>query len=185
MKNNEDGRIRTGAGQQAIAQRVFCGGDPVRRVLCHGLHRGAQLVAAAQARRQQRRRWRGCSSVSTRDRSRPPGSSGAAVAAPAAQSPPPATAPASETPPQPTTRAAREPVRPTETPAPVAATPAEPVPGETYLQVMAVKQEAAEVVARTLKAKGFPTVARSWAPGLNARAGRPVHRYRFARQGQS
>jgi len=95
------------------------------------------------------------------------GSTGAAVAAPAAQSPPPATEPASENLPKPatrpTTQPAREPVRPTETPAPVAVTPAETVPGETYLQVMAVKQEEAEVVARTLKAKGFPT---SLAPGL-------------------
>ena len=94
---------------------------------------------------------------------RPQSASGSTGAASAAQSPPPAAEPASENPPQPTTRPAREPVRPTQTPAAVAATPAEAVPGETYLQVMAVNKEEAEVVARTLKAKGFPT---SLAPGL-------------------
>jgi cell division septation protein DedD len=85
----------------------------------------------------------------------------------ATQNPPPAAEPAGDNAPQPTrqptTQPAREPAIKTETPAPAAAAPAEPVPGETYLQVMAVKQEEAEVVARTLKAKGFPA---SFAPGL-------------------
>jgi len=53
--------------------------------------------------------------------------------------------------------AAREPERKVETPAPETGAPAEPAPGETYLQVMAVKQEEAELVARTLKDKGFPS----------------------------
>jgi cell division protein FtsN len=88
------------------------------------------------------------------------GSTGAASAAPPAAEPPGDN-------PQPTTRLttqpAREPATKAEKPAPVAATPVEAVPGETYLQVMAVKQEEAEVIARTLKAKGFPA---SLAPGL-------------------
>ena len=43
---------------------------------------------------------------------------------------------------------------------PPAAAPAsvEPAPGETYLQVTAVKQEVAETVSKTLKDKGFPAV---------------------------
>jgi cell division protein FtsN len=96
-----------------------------------------------------------------------PSVSGATAAASAAQSPASAAEPAADNPPQPTTRLttqpAREPATRTEKAAPVAATPAEVVPGETYLQVMAVKQEEAEVIARTLKAKGFPS---SLAPGL-------------------
>ena len=83
----------------------------------------------------------------------------------AAQIPPSATEPAGDNPPHPATHAATQPAREsasqTEKAAPV--TPAEAVPGETYLQVMAVKQEEAEVVARTLTAKGFPA---SLAPGL-------------------
>jgi cell division protein FtsN len=54
------------------------------------------------------------------------------------------------------TRPAREPQPKTEEPAPVP-TAAEAAPGETYLQVMAVRQEEAEVIARTLKDKGFPS----------------------------
>jgi cell division septation protein DedD len=85
----------------------------------------------------------------------------------AVQSPPPAAEPAGDNAPQPakqpTTQPAHEPARQAEKTAPVDATPVEAVPGETYLQVMAVKQEEAEVIARTLKAKGFPT---SLSPGL-------------------
>jgi len=79
-------------------------------------------------------------------------------------SPPPATERPADSQPQPT-QAAHEPAAKTPPPPPatVAVTPTETTPGETYLQVMAVKQEEAEVVARTLTAKGFPA---SLAPGL-------------------
>jgi len=72
--------------------------------------------------------------------------------------------------PRPTT----QPAQPTDTkpatPAPVAAAtptvaPAEPVAGETYLQVAAVKQEVAETVAKTLKDKGFPATLSPGPPG--------------------
>ncbi len=73
-----------------------------------------------------------------------------------------AEAPASggQTPPAPQTKAAEAP------PAPAsaadasggAAVVAEPEPGQTYLQVMAVKRPEAEAVVRTLKDKGFPAV---------------------------
>jgi cell division septation protein DedD len=88
-----------------------------------------------------------------------PGSASAAQSPPAAE---PAGDKSAEPTRQPAAQSARESDTKAETPAPPAAS-AEPVPGETYLQVMAVKQEEAEVVARTLKAKGFPS---SLAPGL-------------------
>jgi cell division septation protein DedD len=62
--------------------------------------------------------------------------------------------------PQPTTQPARQAETKTSAPpsAPAVAAPVEPAPGETYLQVTAVKQDVAETVARTLKDKGFPAV---------------------------
>jgi len=50
------------------------------------------------------------------------------------------------------------------TPAAEQAASADPVPGETYLQVMAVKRQEAEVVVKTLKDKGFPALM---GPGPN------------------
>ncbi len=101
----------------------------------------------------------------SRSEPRPPagaGNSSPAAAQTAAEAPPPA--PAESAPPQPTTQPAREPDAPAATPAatsgPIPVT--EPEPGQTYLQVMAVKKPEAEVVARTLKDKGFPA---SLAPG--------------------
>ena len=98
--------------------------------------------------------------------------------APATQNPPAAAAepptedagkaPASE--PQPTTQAAQPPPAKTAppTPAPAATAapaPVEPAPGETYWQVMSVKQDVAETVAKTLKGKGFPAVLSPGPPG--------------------
>jgi len=99
--------------------------------------------------------------------------------APAAQNPPAAaaeppkedaggSAPATE--PQPTTQAAQPPVAKTEPPPPAPAAPTapatvEPAPGETYLQVTAVKPDVAETVAKTLKDKGFPAVLSPGPPG--------------------
>jgi len=61
------------------------------------------------------------------------------------------------TPPPPTTQAAQ--TAPAKAEAlPPAAAPVESTPGETYLQVTAVKPDVAETVARTLKDKGFPAV---------------------------
>ena len=71
---------------------------------------------------------------------------------------PTATEPAKEdaTDRQPATKPTREPETKTETPS-AATTPVEPAPGETYLQVVSVAQHEAEIVARTLKDKGFPS----------------------------
>ena len=66
------------------------------------------------------------------------------------------TAPASE--PQPRTQAAQPSAAKTDAPAPAAAAAAELAPGETYLQVTAVKQDVAETVSKTLRDKGFPAV---------------------------
>ncbi len=64
-----------------------------------------------------------------------------------------------ESSPQPSTQAVREPETKAaeSSAAPAAPASAEPQPGQTYLQVMAVKRIDAEVVARTLKEKGFNT----------------------------
>ena len=80
--------------------------------------------------------------------------------APAPQEPPTdeagGTAPASE--PQPRTQAAQPSAAKTDAQAPAAAAAAELAPGETYLQVTAVKQDVAETVSKTLRDKGFPAV---------------------------
>jgi cell division septation protein DedD len=80
---------------------------------------------------------------------------------------PAATEPAKEdaTERQPATKPAKEPETKTETPS-AANTPVEPAPGETYLQVVSVAQHEAEIVARTLKDKGFPS---SLSPGPTGR----------------
>jgi cell division protein FtsN len=94
--------------------------------------------------------------VAPASENRPPAAS-PAVPSPAPAVPQPATqAPAGE--PQPTTQPVRETEAPGEPPAPAAAAPpAEPAAGQTYLQVMAVRQEEAAIVARTLKDQGFPS----------------------------
>jgi cell division septation protein DedD len=90
----------------------------------------------------------------------------AAPQQPASEQPKPAegAAPTAGETPQPGTQPVRE--QPAAAaPAPSAqAAPAEPVPGETYLQVMAVKKQEAEVVVKTLKDKGFPALM---GPGPN------------------
>jgi cell division septation protein DedD len=72
--------------------------------------------------------------------------------------------------PQPTTQPARQTETKPAAPAPAAPAPTAPAaveasPGETYLQVTAVKQEVAETVAKTLKDKGFPAVLSPGPPG--------------------
>ncbi|HEX9109788.1 MAG TPA: SPOR domain-containing protein, partial [Longimicrobiales bacterium] len=70
--------------------------------------------------------------------------------------------------PAPTTQPAQQPGAPAQpaapAPAPQPAAATEPIPGETYLQVMAVKRPEAEVVVKTLKDKGFPALI---GPGPN------------------
>jgi cell division septation protein DedD len=60
--------------------------------------------------------------------------------------------------PPPAAPSGRQAAAKTETPATVVAASAEPVPGETYLQVTAVKPDVAETVVKTLKDKGFPAL---------------------------
>lgn len=66
---------------------------------------------------------------------------------------------------QPATQAAQPSDARPAAPAPAEPTASEPAPGETYLQVTAVKQDVAETVAKTLKDKGFPTVLSAGPPG--------------------
>ncbi|MGA3074724.1 MAG: SPOR domain-containing protein [Bryobacteraceae bacterium] len=104
------------------------------------------------------------SSAVTASGARPQPASGSA---PVEQSPPAAVAeppkddagaatPATE--PQPTTQPAQPAQTKTEAAPPAAAPPAQPAPGETYLQAYSGKQEVAETVAHTLKQRGFPTL---------------------------
>jgi cell division protein FtsN len=76
----------------------------------------------------------------------------------------PTTQPAREQ--QPTTQPARESQPDIEVLPSASNSPAEPAPGETYLQVLAVRQQEAEVVARTLKDKGFPSLLAPAPKGL-------------------
>jgi len=63
---------------------------------------------------------------------------------------------------QPSAAKTEPPAAKTEPPAPAAV---EPAPGETYLQVVSVGAHEAELVARTLKDKGFPAVLSPGPPG--------------------
>ncbi|HZT32266.1 MAG TPA: SPOR domain-containing protein [Bryobacteraceae bacterium] len=88
---------------------------------------------------------------------------GAAETPPAAASQPPTETPASSgapagAAPQPMTQPVQEtPAAKPDGPPATAPAPEEPEAGQTYLQVMAVKRPDAEVVARTLREKGFAT----------------------------
>jgi hypothetical protein len=103
-------------------------------------------------------------SAATPSSARPQPASGSAPAEqnpPAAVAEPPkddagAAAPVTE--PQPTTQPAQPAQTKTEAAPPAAAPPAQPTPGETYLQAYSGKQEVAETVSHTLKQKGFPTL---------------------------
>ena len=105
----------------------------------------------------------------TQAESRPPAVSGTSAPA-TAESPKGGEQTPAETGTQAETQPAREPDAPkaaavsavSSNPGAMAVT--EPEPGQTYLQVMAVKRPEAEVVARTLKDKGFPA---SLGPGPN------------------
>jgi len=100
----------------------------------------------------------GAPSLPVSSETRPTAASGAVPLAQSAASPAGdgAEGSAPGEPPQATAQQVPEPAPPAPAPAPAAAAPAEPVPSGAYLQVMAVKQEEAEVVARTLRGKGFP-----------------------------
>jgi cell division protein FtsN len=94
-------------------------------------------------------------------RPQPAGTAPAEQNPPAAVTEPPkddagAATPATE--PQPTTQPAQPAQTKTEAAPPAAAPPAQPAPGETYLQAYSGKQEVAETVSHTLKQKGFPTL---------------------------
>ena len=103
-------------------------------------------------------------SAATPSSTRPQPASGSAPveqSPPAAVAEPPkddagAAAPVTE--PQPTTQPAQPAQTKTEAAPPAAAPPAQPTPGETYLQAYSGKQEVAETVSHTLKQKGFPTL---------------------------
>jgi cell division protein FtsN len=169
MKNNETGEFELVLGNRQLLSGFFIVVILFAVFFVMGYIVGRNSTPAAQlaANRDQP-----TGTVAPPD-ARPQPSSGA----PAPQNPPAAAAespkeetgstPASE--PQSTTTQAAQPLA-AKTPPPAPVTPAapvaaEPVPGETYLQVASVKQEVAETVARTLKDKGFTAVLSPGPPG--------------------
>src|SRR4051812_17602347 len=87
--------------------------------------------------------------VSTADAARPSASSAPTQQQPPAPAPDTTAAPPADAPPQPTTQPARD-----ADPAPASAE----LPPGSYWQVIAVAQQEAEVIYKTLKDRGFPTV---------------------------
>jgi cell division septation protein DedD len=99
----------------------------------------------------------------------------ALIPTPPAQAPPPATdtpagaAPAAETPPQPTTQPAREPSAAPAAPASPDAAPVHaelPGPAGSFWQVIAVAEADAQIIASTLKKRGFPAFLSPGPKGL-------------------
>ena len=163
MKNNETGEFELVLGNRQLLSGFFIVVILFAVFFVMGYIVGRNSTPAAQlaANRDQP-----TGTVAPPD-ARPQPASGSAPASqnpPAAATEPPkdegGTAPASA--PQPAERPAQSPPAKTEPPAPAAPAPVESAPGETYLQVTAVKQDVAETVAKTLKDKGFPAVL---APG--------------------
>jgi cell division septation protein DedD len=156
MKNNETGEFELVLGNKQLLSGFFIVVILFAVFFVMGYIVGRNSTPASQmaANRDQPG---GAAAVSG---ARPQPSSGTVPAPqnPVATETPKDDAPASE---QPATQAAQSP--PAKTAPPPAAEPAapaavEPAPGETYLQVTAVKAEVAETVAKTLKEKGFPAV---------------------------
>jgi cell division septation protein DedD len=173
MKNNETGEFELVLGNRQLLSGFFVIVIlfAVFFVMGYIVGRNSTPTAQLAANREQP----GSPAAPTNDR--PQAASGTAPASqPAAASQTQAAAPAdtpkdntadsAATPPQPTTQAAQAAPAKTEAPPPSAAPAAvEPAPGETYLQVTAVKQDVAETVVKTLKDKGFPAVLSPGPPG--------------------
>ena len=175
MKNNETGEFELVLGNRQLLSGFFIVVILFAVFFVMGYIVGRNSTPATQlaANRDQN------SGAAAPSNTRPQPASGTAPAPqnpPAAAAEPPkedagGNAPASG---QPATQAAQPPAAKTELPAPAKpAVPApvavEPAPGETYLQVVSVGAREAEVLARALKDKGFPS---SLGPGPNGRTTR-------------
>ncbi|HVN03625.1 MAG TPA: SPOR domain-containing protein [Bryobacteraceae bacterium] len=173
MKNNETGEFELVLGNRQLLSGFFIIVILFAVFFVMGYIVGRNSTPSAQfaANREQPG-----SAVATGDR--PQAASGTAPAsqAPAAAQQAPSNAPtepakddsgtSAAASPQPTTQAAQTAPAKTEAPPPAAnPAPVEPAPGETYLQVTAVKQDVAETVVRTLKDKGFPALLSPGPPG--------------------
>jgi cell division septation protein DedD len=163
MKNNETGEFELVLGNRQLLSGFFIVVILFAVFFVMGYIVGRNSTPATQA-------------AAGRDQTSPAVTSGgrpqpASGATPAPENPPAATAePPKEdsSEPQPATRPAQPRPAKTEVPAsnPTAdPAPVEPAPGETYLQVAAVKQDVAETVAKTLKDKGFAAVLSPGPPG--------------------
>ncbi|MGA2736805.1 MAG: SPOR domain-containing protein [Bryobacteraceae bacterium] len=160
MKNNETGEFELVLGNRQLLSGFFIVVILFAVFFVMGYIVGRNSTPQLAASRDQG----GGTAATSGARPQPASGSAPALQTPPAAAEPPkddagANPPVSE--PQPATQAAQAPARKTDPPAPVApAAPAavESTPGETYLQVTAVKQDVAETVAKTLKDKGFPAV---------------------------
>jgi cell division septation protein DedD len=155
MKNNETGEFELVLGNRQLLSGFFIVVILFAVFFVMGYIVGRNSTPATQlaANRDQNS---GAAAGSSGARPQP-----ASGTAPASQNPPAADAeqPKNETADQTATQPA-QPVAKAEPPpaAPTAPAAVEPAPGETYLQVTAVKPEVAETVAKSLKDKGFPAV---------------------------
>jgi len=165
MKNNEAGEFELVLGNRQLLSGFFIVVILFAVFFVMGYIVGRNSTPQVAVNRDQN------SGAAAPSNARPQPASGTAPAAqnpPAATGEPPkedtgSTAPARE--PQPTTQAAQPPDTKPATPAPAAPAPVEPAPGETYLQVVSVGAHEAELVARTLKDKGFPAILSPGPPG--------------------
>jgi cell division septation protein DedD len=161
MKNNETGEFELVLGNRQLLSGFFIVVILFAVFFVMGYIVGRNSTPATQA-------------AAGRDQASPAEPSGGRPQPASGTAPAPENPPAAEPPkegarePQPATQAARPPAAKTEASAPnppADPAPVEPAPGETYLQVAAVKQDVAETVAKTLKDKGFAAVLSPGPPG--------------------
>jgi cell division septation protein DedD len=161
MKNNETGEFELVLGNRQLLSGFFIVVILFAVFFVMGYIVGRNSTPATQA-------------AASRDQASPAEPSGGRPQPASGTAPAPENPPAAEPPkegarePQPATQAARPPAAKTEASAPnppADPAPVEPAPGETYLQVAAVKQDVAETVAKTLKDKGFAAVLSPGPPG--------------------
>jgi cell division septation protein DedD len=154
MKNNETGEFELVLGNRHLLSGFFV------VALLFGVAFAMGYIVGRNSAPSARSEAAAAPNPTPRDaRPQPASPAEPAPAPPAAQDPGPgdaATDKPADAPAQPTTQPAREGPSAAPPPAPAPAPASEPAPG-TYWQVIAVPQAQAEIVAKALKDKGFPT----------------------------
>lgn len=173
MKNNETGEFELVLGNKQLLSGFF-----IVVILFGVFFTMGYIVGRNSAPSPRMMAAEQAGATGTQEGARPQSASGAAPVAPPTAEQPPAGAADDGTaaePPQPTTQPAQDPNAPAAAPAQPVQTPAatppapavaaklpngliEPVAGDVYLQVMAVKRPEAEVVLKTLRDKNFRAV---------------------------